>query len=263
MGGSRRSLLDGLHRLPRCSTYFVIFGLLTCETSAVSRSCWRADGAIGRRRWIAVVGVRKTRGFFVYSVKDTLGLTASDKSKAALVVAQRAAYVVESSFWKRCRGLIAWSAPHARRSDPDSHKSIAPRCVAARRARPPLHRFPAYAGAACELLARHRSTASTPSPRRAPPRPQTTACIPKHCCETCAMKTNAHNFIHACHMNTVCVVIVLAKLIRAPVSSRRRPPLCYPSSAFSWPQSVVKAGGERRRGCICLTARERPPAAPS
>ena len=37
------------------------------------------------------------------------------------------------------------------------------------------------------------------------------------------MKTNAHNFIHACHMNTVCVVIVLAKLIRAHVSSRRTP----------------------------------------
>ena len=37
------------------------------------------------------------------------------------------------------------------------------------------------------------------------------------------MKTNAHNFIHACHMNTVCVVIVLAKLIRAPAQQTKTP----------------------------------------
>ena len=57
------------------------------------------------------------------------------------------------------------------------------------------------------------------------------------------MKTNAHNFIHACHMNTVCVVIVLAKLIRAPKTAD--PVQCYPFLAFLWSYSVVKGGGEQ------------------
>ena len=104
--------------------------------------------------------------------------------------------------------------------------------------------------------------------RRAPPRPQTREDVaPKTLLRKSAMKTNAHNFIHACHMNTVCVVIVLAKLIRAPVSSRRRPPLCYPSLALTWSQSVVKAGGERPSGVhmsdgACTRARPNVPRSP-
>ena len=60
------------------------------------------------------------------------------------------------------------------------------------------------------------------------------------------MKTNAHNFIHACHMNTVCVVIVLAKLIRAHKTAD--PVQCYPFLAFLWSYSVVKGGGDQLSG---------------
>ncbi len=104
--------------------------------------------------------------------------------------------------------------------------------------------------------------------RRAPPRPQTREDVaPNTLLRKSAMKTNAHNFIHACHMNTLYVMIVLAKLIRAPVSSRRRPPLCYPSLALTWYQSVVKAGGERPSGVhmsdgACTRARPNVPRSP-
>ena len=158
-------------------------------------------------------------------------------------------HVVDSSFWKRCRGLHRLTAPHARSSDPDSHKDHSSLAVAARRARPPLHRCPAYAGAACKLLTRRKRTASTPSPRRASPRPaKKQRRRPQNTAAKSAMKTNAHNFIHACHMNTACVVIVLAKLIRALLSSRRRPPLCYPSSAFFVASVGCQSGGRATVG---------------
>ena len=69
---------------------------------------------------------------------------------------------------------------------------------------------------------------------------------PKNTAAKSAMKTNAHNFIHACHMNTVCVVIVLAKLIRAPKTAD--PVQCYPFLAFLWSYSVVKGGGDQLSG---------------
>ena len=171
--------------MPRCSTYFVIFGLLTCETSAVSRSCWRAQRAIVRR-WIAVVGVRKTGCDF----RGLEGLA-------------RVAFLPRpfELFCKR-RNSHSWTRP----------------------------RF-------CKA----------PSPHRAPPRPRTTDVAPKkNTAAKSAMKTNAHNFIHACHMNTLYVMIVLAKLIRAPAQQtpssviRRRP--------SPWAQSVVKGGGDQLSG---------------
>ena len=130
--------------------------------------------------------------------------------------------------------------------------AASPRCCSRAAAR-------GYAGAACELLARHRSTASRR--RRAPPRPQTTRRRPQNTAAKSAMKTNAHNFIHACHMNTVCVVIVLAKLIRAPVTADEDPRCVI----RFWPFCGLSRLSKRGRAIVGVHMSDgaRPPAAPS
>ena len=151
---------------------------------------------------------------------------------------------------KRCCALhrLVRSAREERTAD--SHKEHSkPRCRCASRAGPPLHRFlrtPAprvncSPGTEAHPLRRRRTARRRVRKiRDVAPKENTAA--------KSAMKTNAHNFIHACHMNTVCVVIVLAKLIRAPLSSRRRPPLCYPSSAFLVASVGCQSGGRATVG---------------
>ena len=161
------------------------------------------------RRSIAVVGVRKTRVYESSNYHLRLGPQLVWSSGGGGIAAQRADRIRRSFvLLKRCCALhrLALLAP-------------------ARTARPLLQHQP-------HAVAAPRAAAS------AILKPETSP--PKSTAAKSAMKTNAHNFIHACHMNTACVVIVLAKLIRAPVSSR--PPLCYPSS----PSPVGSVGCQRR-----------------
>ena len=155
---------------------------------------------------------------------------------------------------------IAWSAPHAEQTDrPSTAPSLSLRVARGRRCTaslitpaPRVNRSPGT------------KATYTPSPRRAPQRPRTTDVAPKkHCCEE--RDEDKCPQLHSCvsYEHFICNDRTGQANPSARQQQTKTPVVLSVVDLFCGLSRLSKRGESDRRGCICLTARERPPAAPS